>query len=64
MFIAISENIFAVKLRQVVVMMFTGVEMGVMWLDKVELGVMWLDRVELGVMWLDRVELGSCGWIG
>jgi hypothetical protein len=33
-FIAISENIFAVKLRLVVVMMFIGIEMGVMWLVK------------------------------
>jgi hypothetical protein len=33
-FIAISERIFAVKLRLVVVMMFSGVEMGVMWLDE------------------------------
>lgn len=33
-FIEISEKIFAVKLRLVVVMMFSGVEKGVIWLDK------------------------------
>jgi hypothetical protein len=34
MFVAISENIFAVKLRLVIGMMFTGVEMGIMWLNR------------------------------
>ena len=33
-FIAISENIFAVKLRLVVVMTFTGVGMGIKRFDK------------------------------